>query len=92
MSHITMVGILASSFTSFSLIPQVLKLLREKDGKNISIIMLAVLFTGLCFWIYYGTLKDDLIIIFSNSFAAVVNVTTAVLAIKYNRSARRLQS
>jgi MtN3 and saliva related transmembrane protein len=85
-NQITLIGIVASSLTSFSLIPQVLKLIKEKDGTNISISMLAVLFTGLCFWVYYGALRSDPIIIISNSFAVAVNVVTAILAIKYKRS------
>lgn len=79
----TMIGIGASAFTATSLIPQLIKIVKEKKAEDISILMLAVLFTGLACWIWYGILKDDLIIIISNSFALLVNLTIGILAVHY---------
>ena len=83
MNFITIIGILASICTAVSLVPQLIKLLREKKAENISLVMLAVLFAGVGLWIYYGFLKKDFIIIISNSFSLLVNATLAVFAIKY---------
>lgn len=79
----TIVGIGASALTATSLIPQLIKLLKEKKSKGISLVMLAVLFTGLALWVWYGFLKSDLIIIISNSFALVINLVIGILAIYY---------
>jgi MtN3 and saliva related transmembrane protein len=69
MNFITIIGILASVCTAISLVPQLVKLLKEKKAENISLLMLAVLFAGVGLWIYYGILKKDFIIIVSNSFS-----------------------
>ena len=79
----TVVGVSASVFTATSLIPQLVKLLKDKKSKDISVMMLAVLFTGLALWVWYGFLKEDLIIIISNLFALVINLIIGVLAIYY---------
>lgn len=79
----TIIGIGASVFTSTSLIPQLIKILKEKKSKDISIVMLAVLFMGLSLWVWYGFLKDDRIIIISNVFALVVNLIIGILTIYY---------
>lgn len=79
----TIIGVGASVFTSTSLIPQLIKILKEKKSKDISIAMLAVLFTGLALWVWYGILKDDLIILISNAFALVINLLIGILAIHY---------
>jgi MtN3 and saliva related transmembrane protein len=83
MSLETLVGIGASAFTSTSLLPQLIKLIKEKKPEGVSILTLVVLFTGLALWIYYGILKSDWIIIISNSFALIINFITGIVAIRY---------
>lgn len=79
----TAVGVSASALTATSLIPQLIKILKEKKSKDISLVMLAVLFSGLALWVWYGFLKDDLIIIISNSFALLINLAIGILTIYY---------
>lgn len=57
MSFETIVGIGASAFTSTALLPQLIKILREKKANDISLAMLIVLFTGLALWVWYGFIK-----------------------------------
>lgn len=68
-------GIAAGILTSVSMIPQLIKVIREKDVKDISLIMLLILISGLSLWVWYGIKKDELPIILSNSFAVLVNVS-----------------
>ena len=79
----TIIGIAASVCTAASLIPQLIKVLKQKKAENISLWMLLVLFVGLGLWIYYGVLKEDIIIIISNSFSLNINVLLAFFSIKY---------
>lgn len=72
-------------FTAISMIPQLVKVLKEKKAENVSLSMLAILFAGLGLWIYYGLLKDDWIIILSNAFSFIINIILACFAIKYKR-------
>ena len=81
----TIVGIGASALTSSALIPQIVKLLKEKKSEDVSILMLTVLLLGLGLWVYYGILKSDPIIIVSNVFAAGVNIFTFVLTIYFRK-------
>ena len=83
MNVTSVVGILASVFTAISLLPQLSKLVKEKRPENISLGMLASLLIGVGLWVYYGFLKDDWIIIVSNSFSWLVNMTIIILTIKY---------
>jgi MtN3 and saliva related transmembrane protein len=83
MNIVTVIGISASVCTAASLIPQLIKVLKEKKAENISLWMLVVLFVGLGLWVLYGILKDDIIIIVSNSVSFIVNLLLAFFAIKY---------
>ena len=85
MDHITLTGIGASICTALSMLPQLIKIIKEKKAEALSIFTLVVLFAGIVGWIYYGLLKEDLIIIISNSISLVINFLLLVLSIKYKR-------
>lgn len=81
----TIVGITASIATGTSLLPQLMKIIKDKKAESISFLMLGILFVGLAFWIYYGFLKDDWIIILSNSFSIIVNIFIVIFSMKYQK-------
>lgn len=77
------IGIISGSLTSASMFPQFFKLIKKKDSKDIAIWMLIVLVMGVAGWFYYGILKNDPIIIITNSLAFLINLLTIILALKY---------
>ena len=85
MNWIQIVGLVAGTLTSSSLIPQLVKTLKEKKAEDVSIGMLLVLMLGVATWVAYGFLRDDLPIIITNSFSLLLNITMIILRFKYNR-------
>jgi MtN3 and saliva related transmembrane protein len=81
------IGILASIGTGLSLLPQFIKILKEKKCESVSVLWIIVLLLGLCLWIWYGVLKKDWIIIISNAFSVLVNLGICVLMLKYKETA-----
>jgi len=81
----TIIGIGASVLTAVSAIPQVIKLIKEKKAEDVSLLMFFVLLAGLGLWIYYGFLKEDWILICSNSFSFLINLTVVILTLKYKK-------
>src|SRR3954463_5929069 len=79
----SLIGILASIFTAVSLIPQLAKMIREKHAASTSPLMIIALFVGLVFWIWYGIIKNDWIIIISNSFSLLINLIIVTMLIRY---------
>ena len=77
------VGITAGIFTSLSLLPQIIKILKEKKTQNISLFYLFVLLCGLGLWTYYGFLREDIPIIATNIFALILNAIMIALGIVY---------
>ena len=86
MTSTTLIGIAASAFTSAALLPQLIKIIREKNAEGTSYGMLVVLFVGLALWIIYGVRKDDPIIIIANAFSLLINLTVVFLTIKYRNN------
>ncbi|OSZ77028.1 hypothetical protein CAP36_11415 [Chitinophagaceae bacterium IBVUCB2] len=77
------VGIGAGILTACSLLPQLFKIVKEKEAGDISYFMLFILLTGIGGWIWYGILKDDWPIILTNSFSFLVNLVIIFFSIRY---------
>jgi MtN3 and saliva related transmembrane protein len=79
-------GLVAGVFTATSLLPQVIKTIKEKKAEDVSLGMLFVLLTGVILWIAYGFMRNDLPIIITNSFSLAVDITMVVLGFKYKKN------
>ena len=83
MEGIDILGIVAGICTSSSILPQIIKTLKKKKAEEVSIFMFIVLMTGNALWIYYGFVKSDIAIIFTNFFALALNIVMIVLKFRY---------
>lgn len=80
------VGSAAGILTSVSMIPQLIKVLREKNVEDLSAGMLIVLISGLSLWVWYGIMKGEWPIILSNAFAVLVNLLLGICLIYYRKN------
>lgn len=78
------IGIVAGVLTSVSMLPQLIKIVKEKKAEDVSILMLVVLIAGLSLWAWYGFIKKDMPIIVTNLFSILVNITVLTMRIKYS--------
>lgn len=80
------IGIFAGVCTSISLLPQLIKILKEKKAEDISYGMLFILLTGLSAWVLYGIVTADYPIILTNGVSILVNVLVIVFSVRYKRN------
>ena len=78
-------GLVAGGITSVAMLPQLIKVLKEKDVKDLSLLMIVVLITVLSLWVWYGFMKDELPIILSNAFAVLVNIALLISYFKFRK-------
>ncbi|MGS0747199.1 SemiSWEET transporter [Halpernia sp. GG3] len=78
-------GLIAGGITSVAMLPQLIKVLKEKDVDDLSLAMICTLVAGLSLWVWYGILKDELPIILSNAFAVLVNICLLVSYFIYRK-------
>ena len=81
----TWIGLGASMCTGISMLPQLLKTYKEKKAGDISYAMLGILMLGLGLWVWYGLVKEDWIIIISNSFSLLINLNIVILSWIYKK-------
>ena len=84
MNTIQIIGIVAGILTSTAMIPQLVKILKEKEAENVSLFMIIVLMSGLATWTVYGIMKTDWPIIATNVFSFLVNLLMLIFRIKYS--------
>ena len=85
MNYEEIIGLIAGVFTSVSQLPQLIKTIKEREAKNLSLGMMIMLIAGVTLWIYYGFEKNDFPIIATNIFSDLVNVTLLFVSIKYKK-------
>lgn len=85
MDWIPILGLLSGICTASSMLPQLIKTVKEKKAEDISKLMLFVLLTGVGGWIVYGVLRKDLPIIITNCFSVLLNGVMIYLRFKYSR-------
>jgi MtN3 and saliva related transmembrane protein len=78
------IGIAAGVLTSVSMLPQLIKIIKEKKADDVSIVMLSVLISGLALWAVYGFMREDWPIIITNLFSFLLNCVVLFFRIRYS--------
>lgn len=85
MQWVQIIGLAAGICTATSLLPQVIKTVKEKRAEDVSLLMLIVLMAGLILWIIYGIQRNDVPIMLTNSFSLIINMAMIILRVRYKR-------
>ncbi|WP_423146202.1 SemiSWEET family sugar transporter [Rubrolithibacter danxiaensis] len=78
------IGLVAGILTSASLLPQLIKTIRNRKAEDVAPFMFVMLLGGTGLWTYYGVLRSDLPIIITNAFSFSLNVLMLILKFKYS--------
>ena len=76
------IGLIAAVCTTFAFVPQVMKVWKTKQTKDLSLRMYSIMFLGILLWLVYGILIDSLSIILANVVTATLVGTILVYIIK----------
>ena len=83
MDSITFLGYIAGALTTFAFLPQLIKAIKTKSTKDISLLMFVVICTGISLWLIYAILIDSLPIILANMVTLIIAGAILVFKIKY---------
>ena len=76
------IGLIAAVCTTFAFIPQVMKVWKTKQTKDLSLRMYSIMFIGVLLWLVYGIRIHSLSIILANTVTATLVGTILVYIIK----------
>ena len=82
------IGLVAGTLTSIAAIPQVIKTLKTRHVRDISIWQPLLLAFGVALWMMYGILINDLPLILANITPLICNAVLTGMKIYYGREDR----
>lgn len=85
----TAIGLVAGTITSLAAIPQVIKTLKSRHVRDISIWQPLLLTIGVALWMIYGILIHDLPLIIANITPLVCNALLTGMKIRFGRNDSR---
>lgn len=71
MDKIEILGFIACTFTTLATIPQIVKMIKTKGVKDLSIAMSLMFCAGFAIWIVYGILKGSWSLIIGNCISII---------------------
>ena len=83
MDWLLTLGLVAAVFTTSAGIPQLIKAIKTKSTKDLSLGMFIILSIGVLLWLIYGIITKDAPIIVANAIALVGSLSLLVLKLKY---------
>lgn len=77
------IGFVAGFLCMISFLPQVIKIFRTKQAKDLSLMTFSFFTLGVFFWLLYGILIKSVPIIATNIFMTLLSFLIVVMKIKY---------
>ena len=77
------VGYVAALLTTFSSIPQIIRVCRLKESRDISLWTTSALSAGILLWFIHGIVIGDLPVILANGVSLVLSALMMFLVVKY---------
>ncbi len=77
------IGYAAACFTTFSLLPQIIRIRRLKEARDVSLVMPLMVAAGSVLWLVYGYLIASPPVVIANAIALIIAIMTVAFAVKY---------
>jgi MtN3 and saliva related transmembrane protein len=79
----SLIGYLAALLTTFSVIPQIIRVYRLKESRDISLWTVSSLSAGILLWVIHGIVIGDVPVILANGVSFGLSVLMIYLVVKY---------
>ncbi len=84
---VTLVGSVSAVLTTAAFVPQVLRVWRLRDARDISYLTFVIFSVGLVGWVTYGVLVGSIPIVAANALTLGLALTILGLKVKFDRAA-----
>ncbi|HEY9703773.1 MAG TPA: SemiSWEET transporter [Allocoleopsis sp.] len=79
----TLIGLLACFLTTGAFLPQIIKTIKTKETKDISLSMYIIYNIGVLVWFVYGFMIHEVALLIGNTFSFIFGMTMLIMKIKY---------
>lgn len=82
----TIIGYTAALVTTFCLVPQLYKIIVNKNSEGVSVLTYSILLLGQILWIVYGLTVGNNVVIFANVVSGVLSLLIIIAFNVYNNN------
>ena len=83
--NIEIIGFLAATLTTASFVPQVFRIWKTKEVKDISFMMYLSMFFGVSLWFYYGFIINSISMMIANVISALLVLSILYFKKRYSK-------
>ena len=84
---IDFIGYIAATCTTLSFLPQLVRVLRLRSAREISLGMFLIFSVGTALWLIYGLLSHSKPVVAANAVTFVLAISILVLKLRFDRNA-----
>lgn len=77
------VGAIAGTLCTISFIPQVLRVYRTKNARDLSLVTFIMFSLGVSLWFVYGLLIEELPVIIANGLTLILGLFIVAMKLRY---------
>ena len=78
-----LIGFFAATLTTVAYLPQLVRIIKTRSAKDVSLVMYLVMLTGVVMWLVYGINLGSLPIIMANAVTTLFVLTIIVCKLRY---------
>jgi MtN3 and saliva related transmembrane protein len=82
-----LIGYMAATLTTVSFLPQLIRVVKLKSARDISLGMFLIFTTGTLFWFIYGVLSNSAPVWVANGVTFVLSLSILILKLRFDRHA-----
>lgn len=86
---INFIGYVAATCTTVSFLPQLIRVVRLRSARDISLGMFSIFSAGTAMWLSYGVLSHTWPVAAANGVTLVLSFSILVLKLRYDREAMK---
>ena len=86
---IDFIGYVAATCTTLSFLPQLIRVLRLRSARDISLGMFLIFSAGTIFWLTYGLLSHSRPVTAANAVTLLLSISILVLKLRFDRHAMK---
>lgn len=81
------IGYIAATCTTLSFLPQLIRVVRLRSAREISLGMFLIFSVGTALWLTYGLLAHSKPVVAANAVTFVLSISILVLKLRFDRNA-----
>jgi MtN3 and saliva related transmembrane protein len=85
--NVNLIGYLAAALTTISFLPQLIRVVKLRSARDISLGMFLIFSVGTLFWFLYGLFSHSLPVAIANAITLALSVSILMLKLRFDRHA-----